>query len=146
VLQEILFNKLLIVPVCAWCVAQVLKVLVDSVQKKRLDLSQLVNMGGMPSAHSALVCALATSAAIIYGLNSGIFAITVIFAGIVMYDAIGVRQEVGTQSTIINRMLDELFKGSPTLFEQRLRELIGHTHLEVATGAALGILFAWLLT
>ncbi len=145
-LQEILFNKLLIVPVCAWCVAQVLKVIVDSVQKKRLDLSQLVNMGGMPSAHSALVCALATSAAIIYGLNSGIFAIAIILAGIVMYDATGVRQEVGTQSTIINRMLDELFKGRPTLFEQRLRELIGHTHLEVAAGAALGILFAWLLT
>ena len=142
-LQEILFNKLLIVPVCAWCVAQVLKVIVDSVQKRRLNLSQLVNMGGMPSAHSALVCALATSAAIIYGLNSGIFAIAIILAGIVMYDATGVRQEVGTQSTIINRMLDELFKGRPTLFEQRLRELIGHTHLEVAAGAALGILLGW---
>ena len=102
-------------------------------------------MGGMPSSHTALVCALATTVGIVNGMNSAVFAVATLFAAIVMYDAAGVRQTVSNQSTILNRMLDELFKGKPA-FEQRLRELIGHTKFEVIAGAALGILLGWLLT
>jgi hypothetical protein len=140
-----LSNKALLVPAAAWCVAQVLKVIVASVRDKRLNLSYLTTMGGMPSSHATLVCALATTVAIVYGVNSAVFAIAAFLALIVMYDAAGVRQTVSTQSTILNRILEELFKGNPA-FQQRLRELIGHTKFEVAAGAGLGVLVALVLT
>src|SRR4030043_569213 len=101
-------------------------------------------MGGMPSAHATLVCALATTIAIVYGLGSALFAIAALFALVGMYDAAGVRQTGSTQSTMLNRILEELFKGNPA-FQQRLRELIGHTKFEVAAGAMLGIVFAFLV-
>jgi len=126
----------------AWCVAQVLKVFISSIKDKRLDFSQLLTTGGMPSSHAALVCALATAAAIVHGVNSAVFAIAALFALVVMSDATGVRKTVGTQSTMLNRILDELFKGKPE-FEQRVRELIGHTIFEVSAGGVLGILLAW---
>jgi acid phosphatase family membrane protein YuiD len=134
--------KALIVPAGAWLVAQSIKVIIYSIQERRLLLYYLVRMGGMPSAHSATVCSLATSVGIIEGLNSTVFAVSVFFAFLVMYDAAGVRKTVGTHSGIINRMLDELFKGHPE-FELRFRELIGHTRLEIAAGAILGILLAF---
>ena len=144
-LESILSNKVLLVPLAAWGTAQVLKVLISSIRDKRLNFSYLVTMGGMPSSHTTLVCALATSVAIVHGVGSTVFAIAAFLAMIVMYDAAGVRQTVSIQSSILNRMLDELFKGKPA-FEQRVRELIGHTKWEVIAGAILGILFAWLLT
>ena len=139
---ELMTNKVLVIPVCAWVVAQLLKTLIYLVRERRLDLRYLVGAGGMPSAHSALVCALATAVAIAYGMHSAIFAIAAIFAGVVMYDSAGVRQSVDIQSGILNRMLEELFKGHP-LSEESLRELVGHTKLEVIVGAGLGILLAW---
>ena len=102
-------------------------------------------MGGMPSAHATLVCALATTVGMLHGIDSSIFAFTVIMASIVMYDAAGLRQEISAQAAIINSMITELFKGKPA-FEQHLRELIGHTKVEVLAGAALGIFLAWLWT
>lgn len=113
---------------------------------RHLKLSSFTTMGGMPSSHTALVCALATTVALVHGIGSTLFAIAAFFALIVMYDAAGVRQTVSNQSTILNRMLEELFKGQPA-FQQRLRELIGHTKFEIAAGAGLGIsiglLLAW---
>ncbi|MFC1845862.1 divergent PAP2 family protein [Chloroflexota bacterium] len=141
--DSIIHNKVLIAPIIAWFVAQLLKMLISLVRDRRLDLSYMVSMGGMPSAHSALVCALATSVALVNGVGSSAFGIAVFFAVIVMYDAAGVRQTVSNQSNMLNRILDELFKGIPA-FEQRLREFIGHTHFEIMAGAALGILLAWL--
>ena len=145
ILELILSNKLLVVPLAAWCVAQVLKVLISSIHDKRLNLSYLFSMGGMPSAHATLVCALATTAGLVHGVNSAAFALAIIFAAIVTHDAAGLRQEVSTQSVILNRMLNELSKGKPA-FEQRLRELAGHTKVEVMAGAALGVFLAWLWT
>ncbi len=141
-MESVLSNKVLLVPLAAWCVAQVLKILISSIRDKRLNFSQLITTGGMPSSHAALVCALATAAAIVHGINSAVFAIAALFALVVMSDATGVRKTVGTQSTMLNRILDELFKGKPE-FEQRVRELIGHTIFEVSAGAVLGILLAW---
>lgn len=143
-MEALLSNKALWVPAAAWCLAQVLKVIIGSVKDKRLTLSYLTTMGGMPSAHATLVCALATTIAMVYGVGSALFAIAALFALVVMYDAAGVRQTVSTQSTMLNRILEELFKNNPA-FQQRLRELIGHTKFEVAAGAALGIAFAFLL-
>ncbi len=140
-MESILSNKVLLVPLAAWCVAQVLKVVVLSIRDRRLNFSQLITTGGMPSSHAALVCALATAAGIVYGLDSAVFGIAALFALVVMSDATGVRKTVGTQSTMLNRILDELFKGKPE-FEERVREIIGHTIFEVSAGAILGILLA----
>ena len=144
-MESILSNKALWVPAAAWCLAQVLKVIIGSLKNKRLNWSYLTTMGGMPSAHATLVCALATTIALVDGIGTSLFAIAALFALLVMYDAAGVRQTVSTQSTMLNRILEELFKGNPA-FQQRLRELIGHTKFEVAAGASLGIVFAFLLT
>ena len=143
-MESILSNKALWVPAAAWCVAQVMKVIIESIKDRHLNFSYLITMGGMPSSHAALVCALATTIAIVYGVSSAVFAISAFFALVVMYDAAGVRQTVSTQSTMLNRIVGELFKGNPE-FQQRVRELIGHTKFEVAAGAILGIVFAFLL-
>ena len=134
--------RTLIIPACVWTVAQLLKVLIALVKDKRLDFTYLTSMGGMPSAHSALVCSLATTIGKLHGTTSPIFALATFLALIVMYDAQGVRQTVGIQSNILNRMLDELLKGQPA-FEERLKELIGHSNLQVFVGAILGIGLAW---
>jgi len=145
VLYEIITNKVLVASLCAWAVAQLLKVFITLVKEKRLDLRYLVISGGMPSAHSALVSALATSVAIIQGLGSVAFGITAILALVVMYDAAGIRQSVGLQSVVLNRIVKELRSRRPMAeLERDLREFIGHTPFQVIAGAALGIIVAWL--
>ena len=144
-LYEIITNKVLVAPLCAWAVAQLLKVFITLVKDKRLDLRYLVISGGMPSAHSALVSALATSVAIIQGLGSVAFGITAILALVVMYDAAGIRQSVGLQSVVLNRIVKELRSRRPIAeLERDLREFIGHTPFQVIAGAVLGIIVAWL--
>ncbi|MBM4452020.1 MAG: divergent PAP2 family protein [Chloroflexi bacterium] len=148
-MESLLTNKIIWVPAAAWVVAQVLKLVIASIREKRFMLSYLTTMGGMPSSHTALVCALATTIAVVEGLGSPLFAVAAFFALIVMYDAAGVRQTVGNQSVMLNRLLDELFKGKAKVnpeFEQRLRELIGHTNFQVIAGALLGIAFALVFT
>ena len=140
-MEELISNKIILVPFGAWCVAQLLKMIIASVQQKRFMFSYLTTMGGMPSSHSTLVCALATTVGIVEGAGSVMFAISVFFAMIVMHDAAGVRQTVSKQSVMLNRILDELLKGRPA-FDHRLRELIGHSVIEVTAGALLGILFS----
>ena len=138
-------NNILIVPICAWAIAQLLKVLIVLAQRKQMDLRYFITSGGMPSAHSALVSALATSVAIIQGLGSVAFGITAILALLVMYDAAGIRQSVGLQSVVLNRIVQELRSRRPIAeLERDLREFIGHTPFQVIAGAALGIIVAWL--
>jgi acid phosphatase family membrane protein YuiD len=134
--------KFLIVPAAVWFIAQFLKVIISLIWDRHLDLSLLTSMGGMPSSHSATVCALATTLGKVDGVTSPVFALSVFFALIVMYDAAGVRRTVGDQSVVINRMIDLLFKGDPE-FEKRLREFIGHTRLQIIIGAMLGVGLAW---
>ncbi len=142
-MSELIHNEALIIPFCAWAVAQVMKVFVCLAREGHLELHYIISSGGMPSSHTALVCALATAVAMLEGVSSPFFAISVVLATIVMYDAAGVRQVVKNQSIVLNHMLEELFKGRP-ISDQRLRELIGHTFLEVVAGATLGIFIAWL--
>ncbi len=142
-LQEIFQDyKVLIVPVIVWFIAQLIKLIITFFTEKRLVFSQMVSMGGMPSAHSATVTALATTIGKTQGLASPLFALSVFFALIVMYDAGGVRRTVGTQSVMLNKMLDELLKGHLE-FEERFREFVGHTKLQIIAGALLGIGLAW---
>lgn len=133
--------KTLIIPAGAWLIAQLIKVTIISIHDRRPRFFYMTSMGGMPSAHSATVCSLATTIGISQGFTSAVFAVALFFALLVMYDAAGVRQTVGSHSGMINRMLDELFRGNPE-FELRFREIIGHNRLEIVAGAILGILLA----
>ena len=143
-INEIITNKVFIIPICSWATAQICKVIILVIRKKHFDLSYFVISGGMPSSHSALVTALATSVALIQGLTSVVFGVSVIFALVVMYDAAGVRQSVGEQSIVLNRILRELRFRRPTAeLERDLKELIGHTRFEVLIGGLLGILITW---
>lgn len=143
--NSLLDNRILLAAFLAWAVAQVSKTFIDLFQQRRLVLSRLVSSGGMPSSHSALVTGLATAAGRVSGLGSATFAIAVVVASIVMYDAAGVRRAVSIQARILNQMIDELFEGKP-LAEKRLRELIGHTPIQVFVGALLGICIGILVT
>lgn len=141
--MELFENRVLIVSMAAWAAAQILKVLVILLREHRLDLWRLVSAGGMPSSHSALVASLATGIATTDGVRSNTFALAVVFAAVVMYDAAGIRQAVSIQARLLNRMLDEYFKHQ-RWSEERLRELLGHTRIEVLVGAALGIAMAFI--
>ena len=144
-LIDLITNWVLIIPICAWLLAQLMKLLIAVSQGKGLDLSIFVSSGGMPSAHSSMVCALATAIAMKDGFGSAYFAIAVVLALIVTYDAAGVRQSVGHQSVVLNRIILELKRKEPLVkIEADLRELMGHTPFEVIVGACLGIIFAWL--
>lgn len=145
-IQNFLFgNRILMAALFSWLIAQVSKTILDLVQQRRLILSRLVSSGGMPSSHSALVTGLATATGRVVGLSSASFAIAVVLASIVMYDAAGVRRAVSIQARILNQMIDEAFQGHP-MAEKRLRELIGHTPIQVFVGGLLGIGVGLLLT
>ena len=137
-------NIVLLVSAATWVIAQVLKVIVILIQEKRLDWSYFVTSGGMPSAHTATVCALATSIAMTVGMGSIYFSISVVLAAIVMYDSAGVRQSVGQHSVMLNHIVKEFkIKSSKAGIEQNFREFVGHTPFQVFIGAVLGILIAW---
>ena len=127
-----------------WCVAQVLKTLIHLFFTKKFVAERLVGSGGMPSSHSATVCALATSACIQYGAQSFEFAVALILAIIVMYDAMGVRRETGIQARILNEMMTVFADmGSDMSPQDKLKEFVGHSPLQVAVGALLGIAIAF---
>jgi acid phosphatase family membrane protein YuiD len=144
-LYEILTNKILLIPAGAWVISQILKTFVALAREKRFDLWFLFRSGGMPSSHTALVCALTMAVGMTQGFDSAVFAVSAILAAVVMYDAAGVRQAVSRQSTILNSIVKELVDKRPrSELERDLREFIGHTPFQVIAGAALGIFVAWL--
>jgi hypothetical protein len=143
--HDLITNWALVIPACCWALAQLIKTVAALAQGKGFDFDYLVGSGGMPSAHSAVVTSLATSVGITQGFASVAFAIAVILAFTVMYDAANVRQSVGQHSTLINRIVRELRLRQPRMkLEADLRELVGHTPFQVLVGAALGIGVAWL--
>ena len=142
-LQELVHNRIFVSAVLGWFIAQVLKTIIHLFLTKQFVAERMIGSGGMPSSHSATVCALATATGMVYGGGSFEFAIAVILAIIVMHDAMGVRRETGIQAKVINEML-EVFtnmrkKMSP---EEKLKEFVGHTPLQVLAGGILGILIA----
>jgi acid phosphatase family membrane protein YuiD len=138
-------NRVLWAAVGAWVVAQVLKTARALWLTRKLNLNYLVSSGGMPSSHSALVTGLATAVGRVDGLRSTSFALAAVLAGVVMYDAAGVRLAVSKQARILNIMVDDFFH-ERGLNEQRLHELIGHTPVQVFAGALVGIVFGILFT
>ena len=137
--------SILLICLVAWAIAQATKVVIGRIREKRLDWRYFVATGGMPSSHSATVCALAASLGISYGFTSPYFDIATILAVVVMYDAAGVRRAVSKQSVILNRITKELREQRPRdEVERDLRELWGHSPFQVVVGALLGIFVAWL--
>ncbi len=136
---KILDNQVLLVALFACIFAQISKLMVELTRHGKINFLALVTTGGMPSAHSAFVSALATGVGQTMGWESPEFALAVVFAIIVMYDATGVRQAAGQQARILNQIMDELFQEHPQFNEDRLKELLGHTPFEVIVGLTLGV-------
>ena len=136
-------NRIFVAAICGWFVAQVLKTLIHMWFNRKFVAERLVGSGGMPSSHSATVCALAAAAGMEYGGRSFQFAMAAVFAIVVMYDAIGVRRETGIQAKVLNEMMELFDKmGKEMSVEEKLKEFVGHTPLQVLMGALLGILIA----
>lgn len=143
ILWQIFSNKAIIIPVLAWFTAQFIKVSIKIIKVKKVDFMIFVSSGGMPSSHSAFTVSLAVTIGKNYGWNSGLFALSVAFALIVMYDAAGVRRAAGKQAKVLNRLVYTHMDRIE--FEGKLKELLGHTPFEVFMGALLGIAMGLLL-
>jgi len=134
-------NQVFFTVLVAWFIAQGAKVLLGIIVEKRFNFRWFVDTGGMPSSHAATVSALATAIGLEYGLKSPIFAITLIFAWIILMDAQGFRRSVGEQAETLNVILDDIY-WKKKVREERLKEFLGHTPVEVLIGAVIGILVA----
>ncbi|HKM05061.1 MAG TPA: divergent PAP2 family protein [Lachnospiraceae bacterium] len=144
--KELGRNEIFLIAGCAWLIAQVLKTLIHLFFTRKFVAERLVGSGGMPSSHSSTVCALASAVAFNYGASSVEFAISFVLAIIVMYDAIGVRRETGIQAKILNEMLDIFTTmGKGLSVEEKLKEFIGHSPIQVLMGAMLGVLIATIM-
>ncbi|TMB88403.1 MAG: divergent PAP2 family protein [Chloroflexi bacterium] len=130
--------RFLLAPLVAWTIAQTAKVLIYSIREHRLNLRVLAVTGGMPSSHSAIVMGMTTAVGKYAGITSAPFAIALIFSFVVMYDAAGLRRAAGRQAAILNRLVEDLVN-MRGVQEQKLRELLGHTPVEVLVGAILGV-------
>lgn len=146
---ELINNRILITAFIGYFSAQVIKSIIEGVMDRTFSIGRLFSgNGGMPSSHSSTVCALATMTGFERGLGSFEFAMTVIFAIVVMVDASGVRRETGKQAVILNELMEYFasIKDNPPKFSHdKLKELIGHSPLQVQVGAALGIVLAIVL-
>ncbi|MEA4816480.1 MAG: divergent PAP2 family protein [Lachnospiraceae bacterium] len=136
--SQIILNKTIWVAVLAWAIAQAMKIVINAFQNKTIDLKLIYSTGGMPSSHSAFVTSASISIGRIYGFDSGLFALSVIFSLIVMYDSAGVRRAAGTHATAINLLLNI----NGVTLEEQLKELLGHTPIQVVIGAILGMIIA----
>ena len=141
-MSELFGNRVLQASVIAWASAQILKFIIDLLWRRKINFRALTTMGGMPSSHSAAVSSLATGIAIVDGLGSTIFALALWFAAVTMYDAAGIRRAAMIQAKILNQIIQELFEGHP-ISDTKLRELLGHTPVEVIVGMLLGIAVAY---
>lgn len=136
---------ILITVIMGWLVAQLLKTLLYFYLEKKFSPERLIGSGGMPSSHSSTVCTLAVTSAFNFGLESFEFVISLVLAIIVMHDAMGVRLETEKQARVLNALMEELRSSSNNeLFEQHLKEFVGHTPTQVLAGAVLGIIVGFL--
>ena len=138
---DLIHNRILIAALAAWVIAQVAKVILYTIINKEFKFERLTGSGGMPSSHAATVCALATAAAKTYGAGSFEFTVSFVLAAVVLYDARGVRLETGKQAVTISAIIDHLISEGKMLKlpEYELKELIGHTPVQVLIGSILGV-------
>ena len=151
-IREVLsLNQILTVSLLSWLVAQVLKTLINFILLGKFQLERMWGDGGMPSAHSATVCAMVIATARSEGINSAIFAVAAVVAIITMHDAMGVRRETGEQAKVLNKMIEQWIevteKNNPFLQNMHLKEMVGHTPLQVlagfVVGCMVGLLYRW---
>lgn len=145
----ILNNRILVTAFMGYFTAQIIKAVIEAIMDRTFSIRRLFSgNGGMPSSHASTVCALATMTALTAGVASFEFAIAVVFAIVVMVDASGVRRETGNQAVILNELMEyfgKLKDNPPRFSHDKLKELIGHTPLQVQTGAAVGIITAFVI-
>ena len=153
ILRQMFGNYCLNVALISWLSAQLLKTIFTFIATKKLNLERMVGAGGMPSAHSALVCSLTVAIARTVGVSSPEFARAFLVACVVMYDAMGVRRSAGEQAKVLNKIIftweksqDAPDEDEDDMFKKDLKESLGHTPLEVLGGALLGILVAMLVS
>ena len=141
-------NEILTVSLLAWFVAQVLKTIINFILLGKFQLERMWGDGGMPSAHSATVTAMVIATARSEGIHSAIFAVAAVVAIITMHDAMGVRRETGEQAKVLNKMIEQWIdvteKNSPFLQNMHLKEMVGHTPLQVLAGFLVGVLVGFL--
>ena len=134
--------------IVSWFVAQVLKTIINFILLGKFQLERMWGDGGMPSAHSATVCAMVIAAARSEGISSAIFAVASVVAIITMHDAMGVRHETGEQAKVLNQMIEEWIdiseKNAPFLQNMHLKEMVGHTPLQVMAGMVVGVVVGFL--
>ena len=144
-ISDLIHNRILICAVLSWCTAQVLKVLIYMAIEKHFDIRRFFGMGGMPSAHSAFVFSMALMTGLCEGFGSAAFAIASVLMVVVIYDALGVRAETGKQGWVLNRILREVLVEGQPITEKKLKELVGHTPLEVAGGVVVGLIIVLIM-
>jgi len=143
--QDLLANRVLITGFIAWFAAQFGKIFTWRFKKGTWDLKAIVQPGGMPSSHSSLCSGVTTALALQEGLSSPLFAVSMAFSVIVMYDAMGVRQHAGKQAAVLNQVVTEIFHKNPAIGDIKLKEVLGHTPRQVLCGAVLGFVVAMCL-
>lgn len=143
---NILTNPVLIVPGCAWIIAQVVKSIINAIVNKKFSFDRLVGDGGMPSGHSATVTALAVMCGLTEGFGSTVFGLAMVFAIVVMHDAMGVRREAGKHArsiiSIVEQLNDYFSEHDDKIKTEKLKVLVGHTPLQVVVGSLLGAVIA----
>jgi hypothetical protein len=140
-------NKALMAGLIAWLLAQIIKLPLDYLYSRKWNWALLLTTGGMPSSHSSLLTATSLGIGLYHGFDDPVFAIAVAITMVVVYDAAGVRRQAGIHAQRINVLFNELLHGH-MLDEKELREVLGHTPLEVAGGILLGFIVAisqWLI-
>lgn len=140
---EVCNNKIIVCSVLSWAVAQIIKICIDLAQTRKIDIRLITSSGGMPSSHTSFIVAMAGSVGFTEGFDSVLFAVCFVLSAIVMYDAAGVRRAAGRQAAVLNLLLKKLEKEGLRI-DERLKELLGHSPIEVAMGALLGGLIAFL--
>lgn len=141
-LAGIFDNGILLTALVGWLAAQVIKVILVFITSHKLDFKRLTGSGGMPSSHSSITTSLTMSVGFVRGFDSAEFAVAMILTFVVMYDASGVRRSAGQQAAILNQIVDDWGRGRFVNTDKRLKELLGHTPLEVIAGAVLGVIIA----
>ena len=137
--NDFLHNKFIIVPFLLWFGIQLFKVLYDLITTKKFNFKRILGAGGMPSSHSAVVVGIATLVGKYEGVGSPLFAVTLVLAFVVMYDAAGVRRAAGKQARMLNKIIETPGLSGMEVSE-RLVEVLGHTPLQVIVGALIGFI------
>lgn len=140
--EELFDNRIFFIVLFAWLFSCVLKGIIECIKNKKMNFGRFFGPGGMPSSHSTIVSSLAVCVGVYEGFDSAVFVVCCALALIVMYDASGIRRAAGEQAKMINMIVDAWEERDPILKEKKLKELLGHTPVEVLGGAILGITVA----